>query len=73
MKEIEASGNKAYTYKDLLDLCKGNDESVGFILRNIDWIHPETFIDRLSDIDYEFCNICGAIYDLEEVSECPNC
>lgn len=73
IEEIEASGNKAYTYNDLLELCKGNDESVGFILRNIDWVHPETFIDRLTDLDYEFCDKCGTIYDLEEVSECPNC
>lgn len=73
VKEIEDSGNKAYTYDDLLELCKGNDESVGFILRHINWVHPETFLDNLSEIEYEFCETCGTIYDLDDTDECPNC
>lgn len=73
LEEIKEAGYNAYTYNDLLELCKGNDKSVGFMLRSIYWVHPETFIDTLSDTDYEFCEKCGTIYDLEEHSDCPNC
>lgn len=73
VEDIKKSNNACYTYNDLVELFKGNEQSVKFMLRNISWIHPETFIENLSEIDLGFCEECGQIYDLEVLDECPKC
>ena len=73
VEDIKKSNNACYTYNDLLELFKGNEQSVKFMLKNISWVHPETFIENLSEIDLEMCEDCGHIYDLEETDECPKC
>lgn len=72
-EEIEQNGGVAYTFNDLIKLCNGNRSSAIFVLTNIDWIHPETFIEQLSLADYEMCDKCGVIYDLEKMDKCPHC
>ena len=43
-----------YTKENILDICENNQRLADFVFDSIDWQSPETFLDELQTLSYEF-------------------
>lgn len=63
----------AYTGQDFLDMCNGQQEIADLVFENVDWQHPETYLDEIYDEgEIEKCS-CGKWYLSYNVDKCPYC
>lgn len=65
----------AYTRKDFMGLCNGQEEFAKECFYTVDWQHPETWVDEQYRFDeWGWCERCGQIYDMSgEPCPCPVC
>ena len=63
-----------YTREDFLALCNGQEDIAEMIFDEVDWQHPETYLDeqfRCGELD--LCGSCGKIFLSYGVDHCPYC
>ena len=65
----------AYTRRDFLDMCNGQEEFARECFYAVDWQSPETWIDeQYRDNEWQYCPHCRKIYDMAgEEKPCPVC
>ena len=65
--------DEKYTFADILDICKGNEEIARIVFEVIDWQSPETYYEELINDGEVFECKCGKNYLSYEVDNCPHC
>lgn len=61
----------AYTRRDFLALCNGQEEFARACFYAVDWQHPETWLDEQFTMDeWELCPRCQRLYDMAG-ERCP--
>lgn len=65
-----------YTREDILRICNNQEEVAERVFREIDWQHPESYLDELfADEEIYKCRRCGKIFDIygDQNPQCPFC
>lgn len=64
-----------YTHLDILRICNGQEEIAKLCFDEIDWQHPETWLDEALRYDeFEMCPKCKKLYPMYgERCACPVC
>ena len=65
-----------YTREDILHICNNQEEVAERVFREIDWQHPESYLDELfHDEEIYECKHCGKIFDIYDGQNprCPFC
>lgn len=65
-----------YTREDILHICNNQEEVAERVFREIDWQHPEVYLDELfHDEEVYKCEHCGKIFDIYDGQNprCPFC
>lgn len=63
-----------YTYKDFLDMAKGNADIAKELFNAVDWQSPETKLEEWMDEDeVHECSNCNKMFLSYEIDECPFC
>lgn len=68
--------DSGYTFKDFLDLAKGDKELAEYLYESIEWQLPEVYLDQCIDIDeVYFCPECKKYSMIRgKIPEkCPKC
>lgn len=66
---------KVYTYLDILRICNRQDEIAKTCFYEIDWQHPETWLDEaIRNDEFAMCPKCKKLYPMYgERCACPVC
>lgn len=65
-----------YTKEDILNICNNQEEVAERVFREIDWQHPEAYLDELfHDEEIYECKHCGKTFDIYDGQNqrCPFC
>jgi len=63
-----------YTKQDFMDLCNGQEEIAQRIFEDVDWQHPETYIEEeFMEGELDECESCKKWYFAYNVTTCPYC
>lgn len=68
--------NIIYTREDILRICNNQEEIAERVFREIDWQHPEAYLEELFyDEEIYKCEHCGKIFDIfdDQNPQCPFC
>lgn len=67
--------DEVYTHHDILRICNGQEEIAKLCFDEIDWQHPETWLDEaIREDEFEMCPKCKKLYPMYgERCACPVC
>lgn len=67
--------DEIYTHRDILRICNGQEEVAKLCFDEIDWQHPETWLDEaIMNDEFEMCPKCKKLYPMYgERCACPVC
>lgn len=71
---IPELSDTTYTHNDILRMCNNQESLARECFYNIDWQHPETWIDeQFINEEWFECVCCGRWYSISYAEECPRC